>query len=196
MTTTENAVGRGRPRKFDLETGLSTALKLFSRHGYDAVGISEICAALGITPTSLYAAYASKFNLFQRTIDRYANSSGRFVGKALAEAADPDDLWHRLLHAAAVQYASGPDKGCPVLDGLIGSRDPEVIAFIGERIEATRLAIRNRLAELGDPEADTNALAILVVMRGLSASARAGASVQDLTKVVDNLAQTRRPPKS
>ncbi len=193
MTNTEAAASRGRPRKFDLEAGLSTALTLFSRHGYNAVGISEICGALGITPTSLYAAYASKFNLFQQAINRYVDGSGRFVGKALAEATGSDDLWHRLLGAAALQYASGPDKGCPVLDGLLGARDPDVAAFITQRVEATEAAIRDRLIELGDYEAHRNALAIMVVMRGLSSSARAGADVDDLTQVVEKLVQARRP---
>jgi TetR/AcrR family transcriptional regulator, repressor for divergent bdcA len=184
---TENSGSRGRPRKFDLDAGLSTALKLFSQHGYDAVGVSEICAQLGITPTSLYAAYASKFNLFQRAIDRYAKGTGRFISDALATATSCREVWPHLLHAAARQYTAGPDKGCPVLDGLLGSRDPDVIAFIAQRVEDTRRAIRDRLSELGDPEAEANARAILVVMRGLSTSARSGATSEELGQTVDNL---------
>lgn len=194
MTGTEIGPTRGRPRKFDLDDGVATALSLFARHGYDAVGVGEICGAVGITPTSLYAAYASKFNLFQLAIDRYVAASGAFVAKALAAATTPQDLWSHLLCAAADQYSQGEGKGCPVLDGSLATRDPDVQALLAAQITATRTAIAARLAALGDPQPDANAQAILTIMRGLSAAARSGTARTDLhTTVKAILAAQGRP---
>jgi TetR/AcrR family transcriptional regulator, repressor for divergent bdcA len=184
VTGTEITPTRGRPRKFDLDNGVATALSLFARHGYDAVGVGEICGAVGITPTSLYAAYASKFNLFQLTIDRYVAQSGLFVGKALAAATTPQDLWPHLLFAAAEQYSQGESKGCPVLDGFLATREPDVQTLLARQTAATRTAIAARLAALGDSNADTNAEALLTIMRGLSAAARSGMSQADMHATV------------
>ncbi|MGL5011931.1 MAG: TetR/AcrR family transcriptional regulator [Paracoccaceae bacterium] len=184
--------GRGRPRKFDADEGVATALKLFAEHGYDAVGVSEICTRIGITPTSLYAAYDSKFNLFKAAIDVYTARAGQFVPRALEAAGSPDELWARILFAAAKQYSSGTEKGCPVLDGLLRSRDAEVIRLTSAQVQATQDAISARLSELGDGDADRSAAAILVVMRGLSTSARAGVSGAELSSVVEVLLQQRK----
>jgi TetR/AcrR family transcriptional regulator, repressor for divergent bdcA len=194
VTKTEIILARGRPRKFDVDDGVATALSLFARHGYDAVSVGEICGTVGITPTSLYAAYASKFNMFRLAIDRYIARSGLFVGKALAAATTPQDLWSHLLFAAADQYSQGPEKGCPVLDGVLATRDPEVQDLLSRQTAATQTAIAARLAALGDSRADANAQALLTIMRGLSAAARSGMSPQDLHATVSAIiAASGRP---
>jgi TetR/AcrR family transcriptional regulator, repressor for divergent bdcA len=188
---TKITLTRGRPRKFDLDDGVATALSLFAKHGYDAVGVGEICDGVGITPTSLYAAYTSKFKLFQRAIDRYVAQSGLFVGTALAAATTPQELWSHLLFAAADQYSQGADKGCPVLDGFLATRDPDVQDLLARQIGATRRLIATRLAALGDPRADGNAEALLTIMRGLSAAARSGTSRQALHATVNAILAAR-----
>jgi TetR/AcrR family transcriptional regulator, repressor for divergent bdcA len=187
MMATELTVSRGRPRKFDVENGVAIALKLFSKHGYDAVGVNEICTKVGITPTSLYAAYGSKLNLFKRAISSYIAGPGQFVGKALEQANSPSDVWQRILLAAAKQYSAGPERGCPVLDGLLGSRETEVIAFTASHADATQQAIFKRLQALGDEKAELNAATILLVMRGLSTSARSSATIEKLDAMVATL---------
>lgn len=166
-------------------------MELFSRFGYDGVGISEICARVGITPTSLYAAYSSKFNLFKLAIDLYAAGPGRFVAEELAKSESPQTVWFGILRAAATQYSTGEEKGCPVLDGLLGSRDPYILQFTVSQANATQAIIQGRLEELGDADAKANAQAILVIMRGLSTAARAGAAEADLLSVVETLLNQR-----
>jgi TetR/AcrR family transcriptional regulator, repressor for divergent bdcA len=184
VTSTQIVPTRGRPRKFAVDDGVTAALSLFARHGYDAVGVGEICTTVGITPTSLYAAYASKFNLFQLAINRYVAGAGAFVSRALAASTTPQDLWSHLLFAAADQYAQSEGKGCPVLDGILATRDPDVQALLARQIDATRTAIAARLTTLGDPRPDANAQALLTIMRGLSAAARSGTPRADLHSTV------------
>ena len=67
---------RGRPRKFDPDEALATAQALFQARGYDAVGVADITAALGINPPSFYAAFGSKAGLYARTLCRYTETDG------------------------------------------------------------------------------------------------------------------------
>lgn len=52
------------------ETILSESLKLFSKKGYDAVGVTEIAEAVGIKAPSLYKHYKNKRDIFDSIIKR------------------------------------------------------------------------------------------------------------------------------
>ena len=49
---------------------LTTALRLFARDGYEAVSVSDIAQALGMTKGALYRHYKSKRDLFDSMIQR------------------------------------------------------------------------------------------------------------------------------
>ena len=49
---------------------LTTALQLFARDGYEAVSVSDIAQALGMTKGALYKHYKNKRDLFDSTIQR------------------------------------------------------------------------------------------------------------------------------
>ena len=72
MAATKISGSRGRPRSFDLDQAIDIAMKLFHARGYDAVGVAELVAALGIKPPSFYAAFGSKAGLLERALERYA----------------------------------------------------------------------------------------------------------------------------
>ncbi len=104
---------RGRPRRFDAEAGVAAARELFAARGYDGVGVAELCAALGITPTSLYAAWGSKAGLHAACVAGYAAETAAAFAAALARAASPAEVRPCLLAAAA----AGLCRGGPWLHG-------------------------------------------------------------------------------
>jgi AcrR family transcriptional regulator len=55
---------RGRPLSFDRDKALEDAMHVFWERGYEAASISELTAAMGITPPSLYTAFGDKEHLF------------------------------------------------------------------------------------------------------------------------------------
>lgn len=61
----------GRPRKFDRAAALERALDVFWRKGFAPASIAELCAAMGINPPSLYAAFGNKAQLFLEAVDHY-----------------------------------------------------------------------------------------------------------------------------
>lgn len=69
------------------ETILTTAIDLFSRSGYEAVGIQQICTASGITKPSLYYHFGNKETLLA-AVARDATSA--FIATLVAAPSPPD----------------------------------------------------------------------------------------------------------
>ena len=173
--------GRGRPRGFDPEEAVATAQRLFQERGYDGVGVAEIGKALGITPPSFYNAFGSKAALFDRVLDRYAGSFGRFVPDALEGGGDACAAVERVLKDAARLYARRDGiAGCLVLDGARGSNDPEVVALTARRMADSSEVIAARIARDLPARAHELASIVTIALKGLSAAARDGASRAEL----------------
>ncbi len=166
---------RGRKRKFDLEAALAVAQAQFHQNGYEGAKLADICAALGITQTSLYAAYGNKIDLYRSVVDRYARLSGSFVAEALAGATSPDEVWTRVLHRAADVYGTAGTAGCLVLGTDVATTDADARQILSHQVERTRRALVSKLEAVGETDYAADADALVTVLRGLSGSARAGA---------------------
>ena len=92
---------RGRPREFDREAALERAIDVFWRHGYEATSMSDLTAAMGINPPSLYAAFGDKEKLFLEAVERYQQQRRRSVTKVFDEAPTAKEAVHRVLQDAA-----------------------------------------------------------------------------------------------
>jgi AcrR family transcriptional regulator len=120
---TPAARGRGRPRAFDREEALRTAMKLFWMRGYEGTSISDLTETLGIGVKSLYAAFGSKDALYAEALSYYTTSYdhltlGRFRKAATAREAM---LFYLLDTAAAITGFDGDlPRGCMVNLGSVG----------------------------------------------------------------------------
>src|SRR5712692_5869572 len=91
------AMPRGRPREFDREAALERAIDVFWRHGYEATSVSDLTAAMGVNPPSLYAAFGDKEKLFLEAVERYQQQRRQSVAKVFDEALFSWDGVHRVL---------------------------------------------------------------------------------------------------
>lgn len=181
MTTTKKSTGRGRPRGFDPEAALETALILFKEKGYDGVGVADIGRALGITPPSFYNAFGSKAALFDKVLERYANGFGQFVPDALDGGGGAGEAIERVLRDAARLYARKDGiAGCLVIDGARGSGDAEAVAMTARRMAESQAVIAARIALDAPDRADLLASIVNTALKGMSAAARDGASTDEL----------------
>ncbi|MEM7710104.1 MAG: TetR/AcrR family transcriptional regulator [Pseudomonadota bacterium] len=181
---------RGRPRGFDAEAGVVVAAQAFAARGYEAVGVAELCEALGIRPPSFYAAYGSKRDLFDRVVARYADGTGPVYDEAIAGARDLVDLRRRMLDAALGFYLRDGGVGCLVMASLGATGDADLRRALCEQVAARQAALEARARDLGadTEEAARVVAAISVAMLGLSAAARAGMDAAALRGAVDLLA--------
>lgn len=166
-----------RPRSFDRAAALDQAMRAFWEKGYEQTSISDLTAAIGIAPPSLYAAFGDKRRLFEEAAAHYQAGPGDVVARGLEEQSARAAV-ERMLHEAAREYVlAGQPRGCMIVT------EPS----LGELRAESWTTIRTRLQQGADagelpPGTDLDALAgyVAVVISGLSARARDGAGEAEL----------------
>ena len=66
---------RGRPREFDTDAAIESAMNVFWSSGYYATSLPDLLEATNLSRGSLYAAFGDKRGLFLRALDRYITES-------------------------------------------------------------------------------------------------------------------------
>ncbi|HEX8910758.1 MAG TPA: TetR/AcrR family transcriptional regulator [Humisphaera sp.] len=182
---------RGRPREFDTEDALDRALALFWRHGYEGTSLAALTAAVGVTPTSLYAAFGNKEELFKRVVDRYLRGPANYLHRALAEPTARGVAEAALAGAIDMVMNPGHPDGCLLVHGALASH-PELApirAELSRHRAGAEAAVRRRFeravadGELAT-EADAGRLAafLMTVIWGMSVQAAGGATRADLER--------------
>lgn len=115
---------RGRPRTFDRDAAIISAMHLFWEHGYESTSLSQLKAAIGggISAPSFYAAFESKEALYKEALERYMEIYGK-VTRSLHDTSLPprEGVFLALLRSARMQIESGHPKGCMVALGVAGA---------------------------------------------------------------------------
>ncbi|ARQ02870.1 TetR family transcriptional regulator [Pseudorhodoplanes sinuspersici] len=187
---------RGRPRGFDRDAALRRAMEVFWAKGYDGAALSDLTAAMGINPPSLYAAFGSKEALFREAVDLYGTIEGNEIWAAIDEAPTARDAVRRFLEATANVFTRpGRPPGCLVVLGALHPNDSNenVCRVLKEKRADNIATLRNRLKRaVRDGElpkgVDTLAIATfyVTVQQGMSIQARDGASRETLRAVADS----------
>ncbi|OCC23405.1 TetR family transcriptional regulator [Croceicoccus estronivorus] len=184
---------RGRPREFDPEDALATALRIFWQRGYEGASLAELTEAMGITKPSLYACFGNKEALFRKALDLYEREKLCYVSSAL-EAPTARGVAERLLHGALATHCGDNDpQGClGVISSVACGSEAESIRkeVIARRASSERALVdrleraraEGDLSEDSDPEA--LATYLTTVMQGLSVKAGAGTSRETLERIV------------
>lgn len=197
----------GRPREFDLDEALDSAMLVFWRKGYDGASIADLTEALGVARPSLYAAFGNKEQLFQKALDRYDQKTAGFLAGSL-RASTAREVVEGMLRGSANFHADPANPpGCLMVHGaLVGSDESkplrdETRARRSGLTDAIRERLERSLSE-GDlpPGSNPRALAlyIVAVMRGMAVEAASGVKGKDLHQIVDTAMRawptsTRRP---
>lgn len=107
----------GRPRGFDRQAAVDSAMLLFWERGYDRASLDELRrvmgAGKGISSASFYAAFESKDALYREALSRYLTLHGGMVGILRDQGLPPRERLERALRASiAVQGDSAHPLGC------------------------------------------------------------------------------------
>ncbi|MEV1173464.1 TetR/AcrR family transcriptional regulator [Nonomuraea sp. NPDC049784] len=134
-----------RPRTFDEDQVLATAMDLFWAYGYEATSTRDLCNAVGLDRSSLYNAFTSKHELFRRTLTRYVEATAANQARILE---DPErspverirELLAEIVEMESASYRDGRGRGCLTVNTTVelAGRDPE-IALLLDRDLARRL---------------------------------------------------------
>jgi AcrR family transcriptional regulator len=185
----------GRPRTFDPDAALRTALDLFWERGYEGTSLNDLAKAMGIASASIYACFGSKENLFRKVMTLYGTTSGEPPRRALREQLTARAAIEAMLRATADEITR-PDTphGCMLIlaapTGAVENR--AVREFLADRRRDQFATIRERLAR-GAAEGDLTASPASLdgiaryyatVVQGLSVQARDGATRAELEAVI------------
>ncbi|MDG4796672.1 TetR/AcrR family transcriptional regulator [Micromonospora sp. WMMD1082] len=184
----------GRPREFDTDEALERALEVFWEKGYEGASLSELTGAMGITKTSMYAAFGNKEQLFRKVVERYTAGPASYGMRALEEPT-ARRVSEALLHGAvrATTRAEVPsgclgvqsalttgESGLPAREALIDWRNDARVR-LEERFE--RAQTEGDLPKNQDPHG--LAMFVMTVAYGIAVQAASGRSSEELHGVAD-----------
>jgi AcrR family transcriptional regulator len=187
----------GRPRGFDADEALERAMLVFWEQGYEGASLTDLTEAMGITRTSMYAAFGNKEELFRKALERYTEGPAAYAAfgaRALKEPTARDVATAILKGSVRTTTRPGYPHGCLTVQGSLAASDS------GRTVRDALADWRNngcsllqdrfqRAVEEGDlpPDSDPGVLAryVMTVANGIAVQAASGASREDLEKVAD-----------
>ncbi|PNQ99923.1 TetR family transcriptional regulator (plasmid) [Azospirillum argentinense] len=186
---------RGRPRAFDRDEALAKAADTFWRLGYEGASIADLTAAMGITPQSLYAAFASKADLYREALEWYQATVGASTAATLEEG-DAVVALTRVLRDSARDFTRRDrPHGCMVSTAVLTcatENDPVARHVAGLRtatINLIRARIERGISE-GQLKGETNAASLArfvgAMIQGMSVQAQDGAPTEALSALADH----------
>jgi AcrR family transcriptional regulator len=184
----------GRPREFDIDEALERAMQVFWARGYDGTSLTDLTGAMGITKSSMYAAFGNKEQLFRKAVQRYAEGPASYATHALREPTARAVAEAFLRGAVRTTTSPGRPAGCLSVQGALALSEqsrPAHDVLVGWRIDAgEQLEARFRRAvEEGDlsRDADPGRLARFVMTMGFGIAVQAanGLGPDMLDEIVD-----------
>ncbi|MEP4768733.1 MAG: TetR/AcrR family transcriptional regulator [Roseibium sp.] len=138
----------GRPKMFDRDQVLASALTIFWKKGYHGTSMADLTSAMGISGPSLYAEFGDKLGLYQSAIDSYVENDA--CAPLVAFEQEPDI--RRAVRAfmnAAIDYATEQEsgvRGCFLASCVVANAgDVEGIEDrLKQAVEATDLRLSER----------------------------------------------------
>ncbi|HEV3275772.1 MAG TPA: TetR/AcrR family transcriptional regulator [Terriglobia bacterium] len=61
----------GRPVSFDKDAAIEAAMLIFGERGFEGISMADLAQAMGLSPSSIYAAFGDKQAVFALAAKRY-----------------------------------------------------------------------------------------------------------------------------
>lgn len=188
----------GRPREFDEQAVLDTAMDLFWEQGYEATGVAELSERCGIGRQSMYNTFGDKKALYMQALNRYSCERLDEVIERLEAPGSPLANVHSLLDAWEANWEDPEFRGCLMVNSMaeLGVRDAEIKARLDRMLQKLEDAIYTalrRAQEQGElaMDRDPRALARTITITG-QGLAVVGKVASSPTYARDVLATTRQ----
>ena len=154
-----------RPREFNVDAVLESAMQVFWAKGYESTSLDDLCKATGLGRSSLYAAFGDKRALLLSSLDRYEERGIARIVAALSRPLNIRKAVAAFLGDFIDEIVAGPGRrGCFLGNcaAELSRHDREATARVRrslERIEGTfrdalvRARVRGEIAAACDVDA-------------------------------------------
>lgn len=133
----------GRPRAFDTDRALDAAMDLFWHRGYRGTSTRDLQRALGVSPSSLHAAFGDKEHLAAAALERYLDLLDAELIGPLRDGPDGLASIDRFLAGLSAWHLADGGRGCMVgrlmCDGVGG------LPAVGARVAGYRAGLRDAI---------------------------------------------------
>ena len=122
----------GRPREFDEEQVLTSAMEAFWCKGYEATSLVDLTDSTGLNKASLYRVFGDKHQLFMAALKNYSDIEFRETTAVISDSASP--LTNLRAVVQKVCEDAGSDKGCLMINSMVETapHDAEVKQLLQE----------------------------------------------------------------
>jgi AcrR family transcriptional regulator len=191
---TKQSAPIGRPRGFDTDEALERAMLVFWEHGYEGASLATLTEAMGISTTSMYAAFGNKEELFRKALERYTEGPSAYLDRALKEPTAHGVATAILAGAVRTTTRPAHPQGCLGVQGALATSDSgnavRDLLAAWRNNGCTRLRERfQRSVDEGElpPETDPGILAryVTTLAFGIAVQAASGVGRGELQRMAD-----------
>jgi AcrR family transcriptional regulator len=181
----------GRPIGFDKDTALEAAMLLFWERGFEGTSMADLSQAMGLNPSSIYAAFGDKHALFSLAVKRYMKIRAQYAVKALQEPTLERVIRSLFSNTVAFLTMPGHPPTCMTLVGAMGCSADATPArdLMTEIRKQNQVALRERLlkarksGELAkDINVDDYTRYLSSIIAGLSIQSANGSTKEELKR--------------
>ena len=184
--------GPGRPREFDEDYVLDQIMQAFWEHGYEGTGLSDIMKVTGLKKGSLYAAFGSKRNMFNRALEHYESQIVDAACQTLRGDDTPQVRLSSFLNSPIENVFVRRDyRGCFLCNSTSGrlNAEADTCNLLARGFAKLESALKNlvvqALPKLSDEKATALAGTLLTIYAGLAVTAKAAKDKQSLERTRD-----------
>ncbi|WP_329384354.1 TetR/AcrR family transcriptional regulator [Streptomyces sp. NBC_01716] len=184
----------GRPRGFDADEALERAMLVFWEHGYEGASLAGLTDAMGISTTSMYAAFGNKEELFRKALERYTEGPSAYLARALEEPTALGVATAILAGTIRTTTRAARPQGCMGVQGALAAGDAgrDVRDLLVDWRNNSHSTVRERFQRAVDegdlpPETDPGLLAryVTTLAFGIAVQAASGVCRDELQAMTD-----------
>lgn len=189
----------GRPREFDPDVFLNTALNCFWQNGYQATSMADLMKASGLASASIYKLYPDKRAIYLAALQRYMDEGTLRTKKRTAEMSPEAALREMLEFAAQLSSAPAGERGCFTIAAAseLLPGDEEVKAKVSAKfkniineLECILLRGQQQHVFRRDEEARVVAKSLFMMIEGMRIYGKIQPEIEDIRRSNDFIIRT------
>ena len=138
----------GRPREFNRDNAIQSAMKVFWLQGYEKTSLTDLILEMGLSKSSFYQSFGSKRELFKLCLDKY---KGDFLSKASRklDKSASGKVFINTFFKEIIDKPSNPiaNRGCFIVNTAIEfkKKDKKIANFINQSMNDLQVVFQKAI---------------------------------------------------